>query len=77
VFYTFTLERLSVAAHVGRDRVVARRGERGSWWRHEYQLSGKPWQSSTTGASSAPDSARWTWMLLAATVRWGISLIEG
>src|SRR5215216_693119 len=39
----------------------------GSWWRHEYQDSGKPWTNSTSGPS--PCSTRWRRMPLTGTVR--------
>src|SRR3954447_2372931 len=39
----------------------------GSWWRHEYQSSGKPWQR-TTGRPS-PSSTTWSSIPFAATVR--------
>src|SRR4051794_13737522 len=41
-----------------------------SWWRHEYQHSGKPWHSTTAGPSSGPDSATCMRRPLVSTWRW-------
>src|SRR5436853_528558 len=40
----------------------------GSWWRQEYQDSGKPWTRSTSGPS--PSSTRWMRTPSAETTRW-------
>src|SRR5436305_7353112 len=47
----------------------------GSWWRHEYQSSGNPWQSTTGGPS--PCSAMCMSIPLAWIVRWVTSLMSG
>src|SRR5437879_1748487 len=44
-----------------------------SWWRHEYQDSGKPWQRTTSGPS--PCSATCMRMPLVSTVRYLIAVI--
>src|SRR6266850_5985278 len=45
-----------------------------SWWRQEYQDSGKPWHMMTSGP--VPCSATCMRMPLVSTVRWVISLIS-
>src|SRR6058998_3243894 len=44
-----------------------------SWWRHEYQDSGKPWQRTTSGPS--PCSATCMRMPFASTVRCLVAVI--
>jgi len=46
-----------------------------SWWRHEYQSSGKPWQRTTGGPEAGPLSATWSSIPLVGIWWWAISLM--
>src|SRR5208282_1282822 len=63
----------AIASQVRRQRVNPTSAKSPSWWRHEYQDSGKPWHNRTSGP--APCSATCMRIPLVMTVRCVASVI--
>ena len=66
-----------VAPHVGCDRAVAGRAERGSWWRHRARELGEAVEEHDEGPSSGPDARAWKRMPLATRSRSSIAGSSG